>query len=157
MGKSGSHRDRISGKLGRAVFLDRDGVINRAIVRDGRPFSPIALEEFEFLPDVKPAIDRLKSAGYRLVVVTNQPDVATGAQRRAVVETMHDRIRRDLGIEDIKVCYHIDKDSCHCRKPRPGMLLEAAAGGRWIFATVLWWAIAGAMLQPVGRRAVKRS
>jgi D-glycero-D-manno-heptose 1,7-bisphosphate phosphatase len=126
VGKFGRHGKGVSGELNRAVFLDRDGVINRAIVRDGRPFSPIRLEEFELLPDVADAIVRLKSAGYRLVVVTNQPDVATGAQQRAVVEAMHDRIRSELGIEDIKVCYHVDADNCHCRKPLPGMLLEAA-------------------------------
>jgi D-glycero-D-manno-heptose 1,7-bisphosphate phosphatase len=116
----------LNAELKRAVFLDRDGVINRAIVRDGRPFSPVSLEEFEFLPDVVAAVGRLKSAGYHLVVVTNQPDVATGKQQQAVVIAMHERIRAELGIADIKVCYHVDADNCQCRKPRPGMLLEAA-------------------------------
>lgn len=126
MGKFGSHDHGVNRKLERAVFLDRDGVINRAIVRDGRPFSPILSDEFEFLPHVAATIARLKSAGFRVIVVTNQPDVATGLQQEAVVEAMHDRIRSELGIEDIKVCYHADEDNCYCRKPRPGMLLQAA-------------------------------
>ncbi|PYS49941.1 MAG: HAD family hydrolase [Acidobacteria bacterium] len=110
----------------RAVFLDRDGVINRAIVREGRPFPPASVEELEFLPRVGEAIERLKRAGFRLIVVTNQPDVAKGLQRREVVEAMHERIRRETLIDDIKVCYHSERDECACRKPKPGMLLEAA-------------------------------
>jgi D-glycero-D-manno-heptose 1,7-bisphosphate phosphatase len=92
----------------RAVFLDRDGVINRALVKEGRPFPPSSVDELELLPRVAEAIERLKRAGFRLIVVTNQPDVATGRQRREVVEAMHERIRREILIDDIKVCYHID-------------------------------------------------
>jgi len=111
----------------RAVFLDRDGVVNRAFVKEGRPFPPSSVEEFELLPRVAEALERLKRAGFRLIVVTNQPDVATGRQRREVVEAMHERMRREILIDDIKVCYHIDKDACACRKPQPGMLLASAA------------------------------
>jgi D-glycero-D-manno-heptose 1,7-bisphosphate phosphatase len=126
VGKYRGGNDGVTGQLRRAVFLDRDGVINRAIVRGGKPFSPILLDDFHILPDVANAIRRLKAGNYRLVVVTNQPDVATGAQQRSVVEAMHNRIRSELGIADIKVCYHVDEDNCDCRKPRPGMLLQAA-------------------------------
>jgi D-glycero-D-manno-heptose 1,7-bisphosphate phosphatase len=111
----------------RAVFLDRDGVINRALVIEGRPFPPSGVEELELLPRVAEAIERLKRAGFRLIIVTNQPDVATGRQRREVVEAMHERLRREILIDDIKVCYHSDQDACACRKPQPGMLLESAA------------------------------
>lgn len=111
----------------RAVFLDRDGVINRAFVRAGKPFPPRTLEEFEILPGVGEAVGLLRKAGYRLVVVTNQPDVATGAQRLELVEAIHRRIWKELGIDAIKACYHTDRDCCACRKPQPGMLLEAAA------------------------------
>lgn len=110
----------------RAVFLDRDGVVNRAVVRDGRPFPPGGVEELEFLPRVAEAAENLKHAGFSLIVVTNQPDVATGIQQRQVVELMHERIRREIPIDDIKVCYHTDQDNCQCRKPKPGLLLEAA-------------------------------
>jgi D-glycero-D-manno-heptose 1,7-bisphosphate phosphatase len=110
----------------RAVFLDRDGVINRAFVRGGRPYPPDALEQLELLPGVVEAIASLRAAGFLVVVATNQPDVAAGRQRRAVVEAMHQRIQSLAPVDAIKVCYHGEGDGCRCRKPRPGMLLEAA-------------------------------
>jgi D-glycero-D-manno-heptose 1,7-bisphosphate phosphatase len=110
----------------RAVFLDRDGVLNRAILRDGRPYPPASVDELEILPGVRESLERLRAAGFLTVVVTNQPDVATGKQRREVVEAMHARLQSALAIDAIKVCYHVDADDCACRKPRPGMLLEAA-------------------------------
>lgn len=115
--------------MNRAVFLDRDGVINRSVVRDGKPYPPPSLEKLEFLPGVAEALDRLHRVNFRLIIVTNQPDVATGVQRKEVVEAIHDRIRQQFPIDDIKVCYHIDGDNCSCRKPKPGMLL--AASRKW--------------------------
>lgn len=115
--------------MSRAVFLDRDGVINRVVLRDGRPYPPSSVDELEVLPGVAEAMRMLKRAGFRIIIVTNQPDVATGLQRRDTVEAIHERIRRVLPIDDIKVCYHVDEDRCTCRKPKPGMLLEA--GKEW--------------------------
>ncbi|MCK4598736.1 HAD family hydrolase [Candidatus Bipolaricaulota bacterium] len=112
--------------MSRAVFLDRDGVINLAVLHNGRPYPPSSVDELEFLPGVSEAINALHQAGFRIIVATNQPDVATGVQRREVVEAIHERIRRAFPIDDIKVCYHVDQDGCTCRKPKPGMLLEAA-------------------------------
>jgi D-glycero-D-manno-heptose 1,7-bisphosphate phosphatase len=110
----------------RAVFLDRDGVINRPTVRDGRPFPPGRPEDFALLPGVRSALEDLKHAGFVLVVVTNQPDVRRGAQARDVVESMHQRLREELPVDAIYSCYHDDDDRCSCRKPAPGLLLEAA-------------------------------
>jgi len=110
----------------RAVFLDRDGVINRAVIRDGRPYSPTALEEVEWLPGARDAIGLLRDAGYRVIVVTNQPDVRMGLQPQEVVEAIHRRLREVVAVDDIRVCYHIDEDGCLCRKPKPGMLVDAA-------------------------------
>ena len=112
--------------MNKAVFLDRDGVINRAIVRDGRPYPPGSLEEFEILPGVKQAVDLLRKDGFKVVVVTNQPDVSKGIQLKRVVETIHQYLSDQLKIDGLKVCYHMDEDACECRKPRPGMLFEAA-------------------------------
>ncbi len=109
-----------------AVFLDRDGVINRAFVKNGKPFPPASLADFEFLPGVESAVLALRKAGFLIVVVTNQPDVATGIQARAVVESMHKKLHAAGICDDIKVCYHTDDDACQCRKPKPGMLLQAA-------------------------------
>ena len=110
----------------RAVFLDRDGVINEAPVRKGQPGSPATFSELRILPGVPEALEALREAGMTLIVATNQPDVAKGIIRRDEVETMHEYMRGHLPLEDIKVCYHIDADLCSCRKPKPGMLLEAA-------------------------------
>lgn len=112
--------------MNRAVFLDRDGVINRAFVRDGRSYPPDRLEDFQLIEGVSEACALLKTAGYLLMVVTNQPDVATGKQSLDVVAAMHQKMKGLLPIDDVFACYHVDEDHCACRKPRPGMLLEAA-------------------------------
>lgn len=117
----------IDGTLKKAVFLDRDGVINRAILREGRPYPPDVLADVTILPGVDMAIEALKAAGYLLVVVTNQPDVARGTQARSVVEAINNNLRTALGLEHFQVCYHDDRDDCPCRKPKPGLILDAAA------------------------------
>jgi D-glycero-D-manno-heptose 1,7-bisphosphate phosphatase len=108
------------------VFLDRDGVINRARVQDGKPFPPATLEELEILPDASTALPDLKRHGFLLIVVTNQPDVARGTQRRETVEQMNLTLTSVLPIDRILVCYHSGEDGCDCRKPLPGLLLRAA-------------------------------
>ena len=116
----------------RAVFLDRDGVINRAIVRKGKPYPPASLAELELLPGVPEALARLRAANFRLIVVTNQPDVARGTTTRVAIESIHLSLqlgtadRPPLPIDRFCVCYHDDSDGCNCRKPAPGMLLDAA-------------------------------
>ena len=111
----------------KAVFLDRDGVINANLERDGKPVAPTSLAEFRILPGVIEAARRLKDAGFLLIVVTNQPDVATGRTPKATMEAMHAEILRQLPIDDIMVCLHVDADDCGCRKPKPGLILQAAA------------------------------
>jgi len=116
----------IDEKVKRAVFLDRDGVINRAVLRGGLPYPPQSVQDLEILPGVPEALALLKSAGFLLVVVTNQPDVARGIQTRGEVEAIHGVLMGRLPLDDVKVCYHDDADRCSCRKPAPGMILEAA-------------------------------
>ena len=110
----------------RAVFLDRDGVLNKAIVVNRKPFPPSHLGDFELLPGVDSAISDLKQAGFLLIVTTNQPDVARGTQSRAVVDQMHERLRVELPVDEILVCWHDDAAVCECRKPQPGLILKAA-------------------------------
>jgi D-glycero-D-manno-heptose 1,7-bisphosphate phosphatase len=118
----------IGGPIARtAIFLDRDGVINRAVVKEGKPYPPQLLAEVEILPGVAEAIRSLKTAGYLLVVVSNQPDVARGTQLQETVESMNRHLGLVLGIEHFRVCYHDDSDNCRCRKPKPGLLTDAAA------------------------------
>ncbi len=109
----------------RAVFLDRDGVINRPIVRNRRPYPPRSLEEFVLLPGVPSSVSDLKKAGFLVIVVTNQPDVARGTQSRETVDLMHDRLRAELPLDEILVCWHDDLADCECRKPKPGLMLSA--------------------------------
>ena len=111
----------------RAIFLDRDGVLVRPEFRDGRSFAPTSLADFFIYPDAPAALAELKGLGFDLIVVTNQPDVGAGRVAEDVVVEMHARLRRDLPIDDIKVCYHTREMNCACRKPKPGLLLEAAA------------------------------
>jgi D-glycero-D-manno-heptose 1,7-bisphosphate phosphatase len=112
----------------RAVFLDRDGVINRALERDGKPYPPARLEDFEILPDVPESCARLKASGYLLIVVTNQPDVGRGTLPQGTVEAIHAFMRGQLPLDRVEVCFHpgMGKSDCNCRKPKPGMLLRAA-------------------------------
>jgi D-sedoheptulose 7-phosphate isomerase len=114
-----------SGSPRPAVFLDRDGVLNRAVVRDGKPLPPASLAEMELLPSVASALHDLKAHGFALYVGTNQPDVARGNQTRETIEAMHKSLAASLPIDDIFVCYHDDTDNCECRKPKPGLLFEA--------------------------------
>ena len=110
----------------KAVFLDRDGVLNRAILRNGKPFPPASTAELEILPGTRKALEDLRAAGFCLIVVTNQPDVARQTQKKEAVEQINALLHRELPLDEIKVCYHDEGDGCACRKPAPGMLLEAA-------------------------------
>jgi D-glycero-D-manno-heptose 1,7-bisphosphate phosphatase len=116
----------VSANLRPAVFLDRDGVINNTLVRGGVSHPPGHLDEFEFLPGVLEAARRLADAGWAMVVVTNQPDVARGLQMRASVEAMNLHVRQHLPVLDVLTCWHDSGDDCACRKPRPGLLTEGA-------------------------------
>lgn len=110
-----------------AVFLDRDGVLNRIYLhRDGKTHPPASPGELEILPGVPKACGELRRAGFLLIVVTNQPDVARGTQRREVVEAINQQLWRQLPLDDVRVCYHDNPDGCACRKPKPGLLLSAA-------------------------------
>ncbi len=101
-------------------------MLNAAVIREGKPYPPDSLAELEVLSGVCEALQNLRRAGYLNIVVTNQPDVATGKQQIGVVEAMHDQLLRKLPLDGVKVCYHTDDQKCDCRKPKPGMLLEAA-------------------------------
>ena len=109
-----------------AVFLDRDGVLNDVTVTEGRPYPPQTVDDLAILPGVRAALDRFTDAGFEIVVVTNQPDVARHTQTRAGVEAIHSALTERLGIVNFSVCYHDDSDNCDCRKPKPGLLLRAA-------------------------------
>ncbi|MFZ5781014.1 MAG: D-glycero-alpha-D-manno-heptose-1,7-bisphosphate 7-phosphatase [Pseudomonadota bacterium] len=110
----------------RAVFLDRDGVLNRVTVLNGVPHPPQTIDEFGILPGVEEACEVLRKAGFCLIVVTNQPDIARGSQTLEGVGRLNDELRRRLLLDDLFMCPHDDHHKCDCRKPRPGLLLTAA-------------------------------
>lgn len=112
-----------------AVFLDRDGVLNASVVRAGKPYPPDSLESLALPDGVEAACRSLKAAGFLLLCVTNQPDLATGRTTVAVVEAINAHLTAILGLDEVVICPHTDADGCACRKPQPGMLLAAAA--RW--------------------------
>ncbi len=112
--------------LNRAVFLDRDGVLNRAKVRNGKPYAPRSLRDFRLLPNAGAAVGRLKDAGFLVIVVTNQPDIGNGLVDPAEVEAMNARLTDRVPVDGLMMCPHRQDEGCACRKPRPGMILEAA-------------------------------
>jgi D-glycero-D-manno-heptose 1,7-bisphosphate phosphatase len=109
----------------RAVFLDRDGVLNEPVLRDGKPFSPRSPDELVVFPGVAAACQRLRDIGLVLVVVTNQPDVARGLQSASGVAAINALLRQEISVDAVYVCHHDNQDECPCRKPKPGMLLAA--------------------------------
>ena len=110
----------------KAVFLDRDGVLNEAVVREGKPYPPASVDELKIAGDAPECLGQLRAAGFLLVVVTNQPDLARGRQTRQAVDAIHQALRAAMPIDAIYICDHDGADQCECRKPKPGMLLQAA-------------------------------
>lgn len=114
----------------RAVFLDRDGVLIEAIVRDGKPFAARRWSEVKLIPGVREELFRLTAGGFLLFVVTNQPDIARRLLTLTEVEEIHAKLLKSLGgesvIRQIYTCPHDNQDGCDCRKPKPGLILQAA-------------------------------
>lgn len=110
----------------RAVFLDRDGVINNAVVKNGRPYPPRSLRELRIDKDAPSALSKLKRLGFLLIVVTNQPDIARGTITAETVRQINKKLMLELPIDDIRVCPHDDAGKCGCRKPEPGLIIAAA-------------------------------
>jgi D-glycero-D-manno-heptose 1,7-bisphosphate phosphatase len=110
----------------RAVFLDRDGVLNQAMVREGKPYPPARSDTLVITPGAFQALAELRKRGFILICVTNQPDIARGARSLEKVEAMNREIWEKLSLDDFFMCPHDDSDRCFCRKPKPGMLQEAA-------------------------------
>lgn len=111
----------------RAIFLDRDGVLNQAVIKNGKPYPPASVQELIIPEGVQKALSALKLSGFLLIGATNQPDVARGTTDKATVEAINAALMAALPLDDIRICYHDDKDHCECRKPYPGLLVDAAA------------------------------
>jgi D-glycero-D-manno-heptose 1,7-bisphosphate phosphatase len=112
--------------LQRAIFLDRDGVINYPIVLLGKPYAPKFFNEFVLYPDAIKSLLEFRLKGYALVVVTNQPDIGHGLIDMSEIIQMHQYLERYIEIELIQICPHKQDEGCLCRKPKAGMLFDAA-------------------------------
>lgn len=110
----------------RAVFLDRDGVLTVPEFRDGRSFAPTRLDAFALYDDAAASVEQLKSAGFTVIVVTNQPDVSTGRMAPDTLDQMHERLRAEVAVDDIEVSIATGAAPDGRRKPAPGMLIDAA-------------------------------
>lgn len=112
--------------MNRAVFLDRDGVLNCTVIKNGKPYPPTSIENIKIIDGVYESISKLKMKNWKIIVVTNQPDVRRLITTKQNVEEINNFLMLNLGIEQFYTCYHDDIDMCECRKPKPGMLLAAS-------------------------------
>ena len=110
----------------KAVFFDRDGVLNEAIVKNGKPYPPSTLDQLVIPTDVGPALQLLKDAGFILLGATNQPDVARSTTPKNLVEAINQKLLNELPLREIFTCFHDDNHNCDCRKPLPGLLQQGA-------------------------------
>ncbi len=107
-------------------MLDRDGVINKSIVLNGKPFPPKTIDELEIFEDVNKCVSKLIDAGFEIAVVTNQPDIARGKLNLKDLDAIHKKIKMNTKISNFFICPHDDCDKCVCRKPKAGLLFQAA-------------------------------
>ena len=124
----GSYLDLVENKKRKAIFLDRDGVINKKAA-DGDYIK--SWDEFEFLPRVKEAIRRLNKSGFLVIIASNQRGIARGLMTEDDLKEIHTKMQQELAKEGAKIdgiyyCPHDIEDHCGCRKPEPGLLLKAA-------------------------------
>ena len=120
-------KSTIGAGMKRAVFFDRDGVVTRAIVREGRAYAPLTLEDFAIVPDAAETVAQVRRAGFLAIVVTNQPEIARGQLSWATLTAMHQRLRAIVPVDAIYVCPHDSADGCDCHKPQSGLLRQAAS------------------------------
>ena len=110
----------------KAIFLDRDGVLNEVVYHKGinKPSSPWMIDEFKFIKGIEETLLLLKENNDKLFVITNQPDIARKNIKNGVTEKINQKILEKLPIDEIRICPHDDSDQCNCRKPKPGMIMD---------------------------------
>ena len=111
--------------MNRAVFFDRDGVLNNLVFRDGDYYSPRNLNNFKFFNDAEKVIHTIRDKGYLAIIVSNQPDIARGYLKKSVLNEMTKQLFDKLSVDDVFYCMHDDPDVEECRKPDPGLIIKA--------------------------------
>jgi D-glycero-D-manno-heptose 1,7-bisphosphate phosphatase len=109
-----------------AVFIERDGILNHDCVEGNKPVSPLSLDQLSPRTESIEPLRKLRSAGFVLIATTNQPQLSRGELSRRELERMNDTLRHIFCLDDFLICPHDSADFCPCRKPKPGLLLEAA-------------------------------
>ena len=109
----------------KAIFLDRDGVLNKSLIVNGLPFPPNNINEIIIPFGVKEGLENLKKMGFITIVVTNQPDVARNKTTKIKVNNINNFLKERLDLDHILCCFHDDVDKCNCRKPKHGMIDNA--------------------------------
>ena len=112
--------------MNKAVFLDRDGVINKPIVIEGKSYAPQSLKDFKIFPKVKVAVKKLRNNGFKVFVISNQPDIGNKLIKKKTLNQMHKLLKSKVPVNKIYFCPHTRNDKCKCRKPNPGMIIKAS-------------------------------
>ncbi len=109
----------------RAIFFDRDGVLNELVSRDGSFYSPQTFKDFHIVDEAKEVVNRVHSMGYLAIVISNQPDICRGRLKQSVLDKMTAVLIDKLNIDDVFYCTHDDHNDTGCRKPAPGLFFTA--------------------------------
>lgn len=112
-------------KKNRAFFLDRDGVINKSLLKKGKPLAPREFKQFKIIKNVDKSLIFLKKQGFKNIIITNQPDIKKGLIKNSTSKRINKEIKKKLQIDDIFICKHTDEDNCNCRKPKTGLIKKA--------------------------------
>ena len=108
--------------MNKAIFFDRDGVLNEAIIKENRPYAPLKISDVKIVNGIKELIFELKNLNYLILAVTNQPDYSRGLVKKENIEEINSYIISELNLDDLFCCFHDNNDDCECRKPKPGAI-----------------------------------
>ena len=113
--------------MNKAIFIDRDGVINQSKLIDGKPHAPLNFDNFIILKNVHEALIRIQKKGYKTIVITNQPNLSPKRSTLPISELnkMHKYLKDKFCIDEIYVCPHLESDNCKCRKPKIENIIKA--------------------------------
>tara|TARA_Y100000996_G_C22342075_1_gene569100 strand:+ start:206 stop:739 length:534 start_codon:yes stop_codon:yes gene_type:complete len=109
-------------KKNKAFFFDRDGILNKVILKKNKPYSPRYPKQVVKNYEILKLIKLLKKKKFKKIIITNQPDIKTGKLTKHSLRTINNDIKLFFSIDDIFVCTHNKFDKCHCRKPKIGMI-----------------------------------